>query len=776
MRRACTMLALATLLGMPWRESASAQGAGAGAGAAPVGLLIGQVVERESRTPVGGAAVLVEGTGLGTLTGADGRFRLAGVPAGVRSVRAQALGYATVVRTDVVVRPARATELSLELVPAAVELAGVSSAPDYFPAAAGRTTSSNSFAGEEIRRAPGSAGDVSRILMSLPSLAKVNDQSNALVVRGGSPLENAFYVDGVAIPNINHFPTQGASGGPIGILNVDLIERVDFQAGGFGAEYGDRLSSVMNVVLRDGERDGLHGQASVDFTGFGAGLEGALPAGHGSWIGSVRRSYLDLAVRAFDAGATVAPRYGDYQGKAELSLGPRHTLSALVVAADDHMRTDLTQAVENAMLFFGRQDIVQGTAGVSWRAVWGRQLLSTMSLAYALARFDEDDRETATDLPLLTNRSREATLSLRSTSRLELGRAGTVRFGGEISRVMGSYANAYGAHLDPLGDSVRAADARASLPGVKAGGFLEVTVRSPRRLALTAGARADHSSLTGAGSISPRFSASYRLSDATRLTGAWGIYRQSLPLLILAQTPSAAGLPEPVATHLVVGLEHLVAPDTRLSVEAYTKDYRRLPVDPSQPQLLPVDELYYDYGILTAHPKLVAKGQADARGLEATLQKKLSGRLYALAGAAWSRSRYRGDDGIWRRRVFDNRLLLSAEGGYQVASGWELSGRWVYAGGAPYTPLDERASASAGRAVLDSARVNARRYPAYHSLNLRIDRRWNFARSSLVAYLSAWNAYARRNVAQYYWNAVEGRAAPIYQWGLLPVFGVKFEF
>ncbi len=772
MRRALGVLALSALLVPARPEAAGAQAAGT----SPTGTLVGRVVEREAGAPLGGAAVLVAGTGLGTLTGADGRFRLAGVPAGVRVVRAQALGYATVVRTDVVVRPGRSTELVLELAPAAVELAGVSSAPDYFPAAASRSTSANSFSGEEIRRAPGSAGDVSRILMSLPSLAKVNDQSNALVVRGGSPLENAFYVDGIAIPNINHFPTQGASGGPIGILNVDFMERVDFQAGGFGAEYGDRLSSVMNVVLRDGERDGPHGQASIDFTGFGAGLEGALPGGRGSWMASARRSYLDLMVRAFDAGATVAPRYGDYQGKATLSLGPRHTLSALVVAADDHMLTDLEQAVENAMLFFGRQDIVQATAGVSWRALWGRRLLSTTSLAYGLSRFDEDDIETASDRALLTNRSREGGLALRNVNRVELGRGASLRVGGELTRTTGRYGNLYGAHLDPLGDSVLAVEVRSRLAGMKAGGFLEISIRPTSRLTTTAGVRADHNSLTGEGSASPRLSASYRVGEDTRLTGAWGIYRQSLPLIMLAQTPSARELPEPSATHLVLGIEHLLAPDTRLSVEAYEKRYRQLPLDPSQPELLPVDELYYDYGILTAHLRLVGGGRAEARGIEATLQKKLSGRLYALAGAAWSRARYRPADGVWRDRVFDNRVLLSAEGGYTLGADWQLSGRWVYAGGAPYTPLDESASAGAGRGVLDSTRVNAARYPAYHSLNLRVDRRWHFAHSSLVAYLSAWNAYARRNVAQYYWNAAEARVAPIYQWGRLPVFGVKYEF
>ncbi len=765
----CVLAALALARAVSGQEPSSR------AVEAHVGALSGRVVDVESRAPLAGVQVRVLGTDLGALTDAEGRFRVRGVPVGVRSVEYGLLGYGALVQTDIVVRPGRATAVEAELRVRAIELEALVVKPSYFPQPESEPVSAMAFSAEEVRRAPGSAGDVSRILMSLPSLAKVNDQSNALVVRGGSPAENMFLVDGVEIPNINHFPTQGASGGPIGILNADLIRDVTLYAGAFDASYGDRLSSVMDIRLREGTRDGVAAQADLGFAGFGGVAEGPL-ADRGSWLVAVRRSYVDLLVKAFDVGATVAPRYGDYLGEASYDIGPGHRLTVLGVWADDHMHADLAQARENAMTYFGDQDILEGTTGVSWSALWSGRFHSTTSLAWTMTRFDEAFRETGTDLPLMRNRSQESTLRLRNVDRLEVGRRASLEMGLDAAGTSGSYDNVYAAHVGPLGEPVAARSVSADPRGVNAGVFLSLTARPAPRLTTTTGLRADGYSITGNTTLSPRFSASYRLSEGTSLNLGAGVFRQSLPLVLLAQGAAKRALPDPQAVHYVVGLSHLLTPDTRLTVEAYRKDYSRLPLDPTQPELFPLDELYYDYGFFTVHDSLTARGRATSLGVELMVQKKLARDVYGLASAGLSKARYRGDDGVWRDRVYDNRLVASVEGGYRPGPAWELSARWIYAGGPPYTPMDTAASRLAERAVLDGGRINAMRYPAYHSLNVRVDRRFYFGRSNLVAYLSVWNAYDRKNVAAYYWDVEESRPAPVYQWGLLPVFGVEYEF
>ncbi len=205
--------------------------------ASRTGSIHGQVVDAATRQPLGAAAVVVLDRGLATVTGADGRFTLVDVPVGLQRVQVVLVGYESAILHDVVVRPGRFTPLAVavdEAGPTVREVVDVT--PDYFSAEEETAVGTVSFSFEEIRRAPGSAGDVSRLLQVLPGVGMATDQRNDLIVRGGSPGEHLTVVDNIEIPNINHFPTQGASGGVIGLLNTDLIADVSFSAGGFGVE------------------------------------------------------------------------------------------------------------------------------------------------------------------------------------------------------------------------------------------------------------------------------------------------------------------------------------------------------------------------------------------------------------------------------------------------------------------------------------------------------------------------------------------------------------
>jgi hypothetical protein len=209
-------------------------------------------------------------------------------------------------------------------------------------------------------------------------------------------------------------------------------------------------------------------------------------------------------------------------------------------------------------------------------------------------------------------------------------------------------------------------------------------------------------------------------------------------------------------------------------VEAYHKGYENFLFDPAQPQFFMADEVVYRF-FNSNMQNLVDHGKARSYGVELTLQKKLVQGVYGLLSGSYFRSQYRDLGGLWRNRAFDNRLLFNVEGGYKPNPGWEYSLRWVYAGGAPYTPLDPVKSRALNRSVFDGDRVNAERYPDYHSLNLRVDRRLHWHGSNLILYLSVWNVYNRKNVASYFWNESEQRQDVLYQWGLLPVVGIEYE-
>ncbi|MCK5065617.1 MAG: carboxypeptidase-like regulatory domain-containing protein, partial [Candidatus Fermentibacteraceae bacterium] len=262
----------------------------------PVGSIAGEVVSDRSQDPVIGAYVMIDGTSYGGMTDASGAFSIEDVPVGGYSLRVSSVGHHPEMKTDVMVRSGRVTFLEFSLAMAVISGGGIEVRPSYFTEDETNPTSSIDLAGEQIRRTPGSAGDVTRVIAGLPSISKVDDQYNGLAVRGGNPIENGFYIDNIEIANINHFPRQGTSGGGVGMVNVDLLEDVWFSAGGFSSAYGDRLSSVMELKLRGGNREEFDGQLDFSMSGFGSVLEGPLDYGRGSWLVCARRSFIDLLI------------------------------------------------------------------------------------------------------------------------------------------------------------------------------------------------------------------------------------------------------------------------------------------------------------------------------------------------------------------------------------------------------------------------------------------------------------------------------------------------
>ena len=744
----------------------------------PMGAVKGQLLDAETKLPLIGATVLLSPTERGTATDLDGNFAFENVPVGHYTVRFSYIGYEPLVQTDVIVRSQRITTVRAALTPAVLESGDVVVTAGYFTETDYEPVSVARFGYEEVRRAPGSAGDVSRILRGLPSIAQLDDMKNNLVVRGGSPIENSFFVDNIEIPNINHFPTQGSSGGPVGLLNVDFIHDVSFYAGGFSAAYGDRLSSVMDVTFREGNRDALDLQLDLNFAGAGVVSEGALGDRQGSWLFSARRSYVDFLIDTFfadEAGAAL-PAYSDYQGKLVYDLAPNHQFTMLGIVGIDESVISEDDAQENDENAFGTWKSSEGTVGVNWRYLWGADGYSNTAISHSFTRFRLNSFETRTGDERLGNRSLEQAYRLRNVNYYRAGAAHRFEFGVEAKLLTSSFDNRYAAYTDPLGQPTPALRVDDFITAAKLGSFVSYSWRPTSRFTLTPGVRLDHFTYNGQTHFSPRFSASYQLTARTSLSAATGLYYQDLPLVLLAQHDAHQDLQTPMAVHAVAGLQHLLNDHTRLTVEVYQKTYDHFPLDPTQPALFVIDQLSYQTGGFQSHARLVDTGQASTRGVEVMVQKKLARKLYGHVSGAYFRSRYRDAGGVWRDRVYDNQYLFTVEGGYKPSHKNEFSLRWIYAGGAPYTPFDVAASAALHRGVFDAGRVNAERLPDYHALNLRYDRRFHFKRSTLIAYLSLWNAYGRRNVAAYDWNEIDNGPRAVEQWGMLPIFGLEFEF
>ena len=737
------------------------------------GNLMGRVIDAETSYPLANVTVIVNELEKGVYTNEKGQYKIMNVPVGNYTVVFQVIGTKPQMKTDVIIRSNRTTFINGELKRQAIQIEGIKVETDYFAETEDKLTSVVSYSNEEIRRSPGSAGDVSRIMMSLPSVAKVNDQSNNLIVRGGSPMENSFFIDNIEIPNINHFPHQGSSGGPIGILNVDFIQNVTFNTGGFSGIYGDKLSSIMEIEFRDGNPNEFDGQIDFSWIGFGGIFEGPVSK-NSSVMLAVKRSYLEYIIDTIDIGTSSSPEYGDIQAKYTHEFNQFHKLSLLTVFADDHNSPDKENATDNYMSHYGNQDLYQGTYGLNWRAVWNESAFSNTSLSVTSSQYDEDFFETfkePTNVPDIKNRTNELELKLRNVNYKRLSKKVSIDFGIDVKHLQHDYDNYLAETINATGDTIPELILKDEIKAEKLGGFISLNYDPIQKFTTSLGLRADYFSMNKNVTLSPRFSVKYILNEKTSFNGAMGIFSQNLPLLLLSQNKGNKELKDPYAAHYIVGMEHIISKDTRLVIEAYQKDYSNFPVDPNQPGIFVIDDDFFNY-----YESLQDNGQALSRGVEVILQKKLAERIYGLASATYFRSRYKSYDGVWRDRNYDNQYIVSIEGGYKPASGYQVSLRWIYAGGVPYTPIDEELSALNHQAVYDESKINEKRYPDYHSMNVRMDKRFFFNKSNLIIYASVWNAYAQKNVAEYYWNDSDQSIDEVYQWTFLPIIGVEYEF
>jgi len=737
------------------------------------GTIKGAVVDQNTKEPLIGANVVVEKSSLGTSTDVHGHFIVSNIPVGPHSLTVRMVGYEPVTLPDILVTPERSAMHSIELRQSSVQTEEVTVTAGYFRTSDVASLGSVGFNAQEIRRSPGSANDVSRILMALPCVAAVADNANDLAVRGGSPMENAFFVDGIPVPNINHFPAQGSTGGPIGMLNIDFIDNVDFYTSGFSSAYGDRLSSVVDIRLREGNTEGFFGKAFFNFAGFGAMGEGPLPVSTGSWMFAANKSYLDLLVGAIGTGA--APRYGDLQGKATLNLGANHKLTILDIFGQSQIDFSRKNAEDGGQRYYGLNKNYQNTFGSAWRALWGSGFTSLTSLSLSTISFQNSFSKLSNDLPALRSDNLQTEAVLRSTSDIMIGKTDRLQFGGEFHFEQGRFDYLQNADTNRLGALEPDYLVNKLLRSPQAGLFATAIVHPLTGLTLSAGLRADYYDLSGKSLVAPRVSLSYALTGDLTVTAGTGMFYQQIPLIVLSSNSSFTSLAPIAATHFGAGIEYMVRPDVKLTIDLYDKEYRDLPLSPSDPTLSVVDNALFNQRF-APYKDLLSVGRAYTRGVEVMLQKKMAEDFYGLISASYFRSRYEDFNGVWRDRIYDNQVIFSVIGGYRPNRDWEASMRWTYAGGGPYTPFDPLRSGAAHIGIVDDSRANEERYPAYHSLNLRIDKKFYFERHMLDVYLSVWNAYNRKNVAEYFWNSTTNALDTGYQWSMLPVVGVEYEF
>ncbi|SNC66937.1 Outer membrane receptor proteins, mostly Fe transport [Hymenobacter gelipurpurascens] len=739
-----------------------------------VGILTGIVRDRKTQETIPGATVTLEGTSLGASSDAEGRYRLSEIPTGSYNVRATMVGYEPLLRANVVITSGNASIINLELSSGSQQLGEVQVVGNRAIRVATAETplSVQRINTEEIKSNPGGNFDISKVIQTLPGVGGggtggTSGFRNDIIIRGGAPNENVYYLDGIEVPVINHFQTQGSGGGPTGILNVSFIEDVTLSSSAFEARYDNALSSVLQFRQRDGNPDRVQGNVRLSGTEVAGTLEGPL-AKNTTFLASARRSYLQLLFKAIDL--PIRPNYWDFQYKITTKLSPKTTLTSIGLGAIDHF--ELAVPRESSP---DKEYILRSTPTIDqWNYTIGlalRQLLPNGFLNVALSRTQLDnkldqfeDRSTTEEADrVLLTRSGETENKLRLDVNKSVGRwqyaYGAVgqyvqydsRF---FSRVRSEVRDAQGGLVSPQ-VNVRF---QTAIDFARFGAFgqLTRTLLPDDRLTISAGLRADGNSFTEGGAnllrtLSPRVSASYGLAPRWNLNASVGRYYKIPPSTILGFRDEAGravnqGTRYIRSDHYVAGLEFLPAAATRFTLEGFYKKYNHYPV--SVRDGISLANLGGDFAAL-GNEAVQSTGLGRAYGAELFFQQKLTRKIFAVASFTAFRSEFSGVDGRFKPSAWDSRFLASALLGRKFEKGWEMGFKYRFAGGSPYTPFDLEASRASylavGRGVLDYSRLNTVRLGNFQQFDFRLDKKFNWRRTSIDLFLDVQNAFLLKN-------------------------------
>lgn len=737
------------------------------------GILTGTVLNALTQAPMPGVTVQVVGTKLGAISRAEGKFTVKNIPAGVYSIRASAIGFEPFIASDVVVSTGKPATLTIELQEAVKQLEGIEVEASYFRKSPEIISSTQLLNAEDVRRAPGVQEDVVRAVALLPGVGVTQAGRNDLAVRGGAPFENLFIVDNIEIPNINHFGSQGSTGGPLSLINIDFVREVSFSAGGFGARFGDRVSSLTNITLRDGNDERFSGEVNLSATGFGIIGEG--PIGErGSYLFSVRRSYLDLIFKA--AGFGFIPEYWDAQFKTTYRLNGSNTLSFLMIGAIDKVtfnNDDAEKRFDNSRVASPQQD--QYFSGLTWKSLMEDGYLS-VTLGRTFSAFDTRQKD-STLKEIFRNVSNEGETSLRADIFLQLS-PGIELIAGNTTK----FASQLKYSIEIPG-YIRTAPTGAQLPlsldtsftAVRNGTHASIAALLWEKFRITAGARVDYYSfLNTSFTFSPRLTVSFLSDEVSSVNLTVGRYYQSPQFIWLIGDETNGANLEPIrADQIIVGYERQLAPDMKFQIEGYYKWYNGYPGRVLRPQatLAPsgFDDVSNDIPFGLEPVRSDATG--FARGFEIFFQKKLSEvPLYGLISISVGETRFTGLDGTEHPGAFDTRAIVNLAAGYRFNDEWEVSAKFRAATGLPTTPFNTDGSR-------DFVRYNqGERLPMFHALDVRVDKRWNFTDFQLVTYIDVQNIYARKNISGVKWNVRTQSPEFNESIGVLPSIGVNVEF
>ena len=721
--------------------------------AQPVHQVKGTVIDKSSRQPLEFINVMIVGLNKGGVTNAEGKFSIGQVPPGIYRLQASAIGYKTVTTPEYILST-RDLHIQIEMEENQTELEGVTVTASPFRRDIESPVSLRIIGLQEIEKSPGANRDISRIVQSYPGVTfSPIGYRNDLIVRGGSPSENRFYLDGVEIPNINHFSTQGASGGPVGILNADLIREVNFYTGAFPTDKGNALSSVLDFKLRDGDMERNSLKATLGASEVSLASNGHLGK-KTSYLVSVRQSYLQFL---FDMlGLPFLPTFTDAQFKLKTRFDARNELTVLGLGGIDKMKLNTKANNEDNEYILSYLPKIQQetfTLGAVYRHYAGAHVQSVVASHSYLnnrnTKYQQND-ESDPDHLMLRLRSTEQNTQLRLENSSSF-RNWKVTVGTSLD--YSQYSNT--TFQKVYTDRAQTFDYHTYLGIMRWGLFGTVNYTSiDERFTASLGLRADANNYSAAmkdlsDQLSPRLSLSYQLTEHWSLSGNAGLYYQLPPYTALGFKNNNGLYANKYALHYMQVSQGSVALNWRkgdtfeVSIEGFYKDYDKIPL--SVADGIPLTCKGNDYGVI-GNELLTSTAQGRSYGAELLLKWLIAKKLNLASSFTLFKSEYRTDkESEYIASAWDNRFIFNLRGTYNLPRHWSVGMKVSCIGGAPYTPYDADKSSlvtawnAQGKPYYDYTRYNEERLPAFTQVDIRIDKTFYLKRCMLGFYIDLQN-------------------------------------
>ena len=716
----------------------------------------GTITNALNNDPIPFANIVVEGTMIGTTSDIDGNYEILNLQAGAYNFKCSYIGFNTDIQSEIKVSSNKNLRLDFFLSENSEVLSEVKIKGNTFNKTKASPVSLRTINASEISKSPGGNRDISKVISNLPGVSSSSSFRNDIIIRGGAPSENRFFLDGIEIQTINHFSTQGSSGGPVGILNVNFIREVDLYTGAFPANRGNALSSVMELKQIEGNDEEISGSFTVGSSDAGLTLNTPISK-KSTLLLSVRRSYLQFLFKALKL--PFLPTYNDMQFKYTYKPNNKNQFNFLGIAAIDDftLNPGINEGEKDSMQLaqnnYNLNNLVINnqwnyTVGGTWRHFFSNSnLFFVMSRSHlnntALKYLDYADE---TSQKILDYKSEEIENKTRLEYNFERNEY-TINVGANLEDA--TYLNNTKQNFT-VGDSIFTGVVNADLNFLKYGAFTQIgKTYFSNKLVASFGLRIDGNSFTeskNTPNLSPRLSLAFNLNEKISLNSNIGRFYQLPTYTILGFEDDGKYLNKDASyiscDHLVVGIEYNPSSYSKITLESFYKSYANYPF--SVLDSISLANLGGDFGVI-GNEDISSISKGNSYGVELLAQQKMSSSIYGILSVTYYRSRFEDKKGDLVASTWDNRFILNMTAGKKFKKNIELGLKYRYSGGAPYTPIDIINSSDTAiwdinqRGVLDYNLLNTKRLNGQHGLDIRVDKKWFFKSWSLNAYIDIEN-------------------------------------